>query len=212
MIKRSVVFREHAKDVQSACITHPFVMGIADGTLDPSVFSRWVIQDWKYLLTYMKVLDQVADLAPTSEATDRWRELARFTRDEELSLHRGFAARFGISKEDMDRAMNGPVTASYTKYLEETSKISYGHGLASVIPCGVGYVSIAKTLSTGPLPDDSRYADWIRTYADPTFAEAVAWMEMELDIVEGDDSELAELYLRGAQYEYSFWNQLWTGW
>ena len=61
MIKRSVVFREHAKDVQSACITHPFVMGIADGTLPPSVFSRWVIQDWKYLLTYMKVLERIAD-------------------------------------------------------------------------------------------------------------------------------------------------------
>jgi thiaminase (transcriptional activator TenA) len=210
--RRSVLFREHAKDVQNACMTHPFVMGVADGTLPPSVFSRWIIQDWKYLLTYMKVLERIADLAPTSEASDRWRDLARFTRDEELALHRGFAARFGISKQDLDEAIDAPSTTAYTNFLQERSKKSYGHGLASLVPCGVGYVSIAGKLATGPLPEDSRYADWIRTYADPTFAEAVGWMEKELDMADGNDTELADIYLQGAQHEYSFWQQLWNGW
>ena len=36
---------EASKDVWDAQVAHPFVRGIADGTLDPAVFERWVRQD-----------------------------------------------------------------------------------------------------------------------------------------------------------------------
>lgn len=186
--------------------------GIADGSLPPEVFARWVVQDWRYLLTYVHVLEQVAASAPGAAAKARWGELATFTRHEELALHRAYAARFDLSEADLDDAPDAPATAAYTGFLRQSAQRSYGHGVASLVPCGVGYVTLAAELAAGPLPADPRYADWIHTYADPAFAEAVAWMEAELDGIDGDDVALAETYAAGAAHELAFWDQLWRGW
>lgn len=186
--------------------------GIADGSLPTDVFARWVVQDWCYLLTYVEVLEALAACAPTTAAWAKWAELATFTRDEELALHRAYAARFDLSERDLDGAEHAPATRAYTDFLRASAARSYGHGVASVVPCGVGYVTLAADLAAGPLPVEARYADWIQTYADPVFAESVAWMEAELSGAEGDEEALAATYRQGAEHELAFWDQLWRGW
>ncbi|MFT5358621.1 MAG: thiaminase/transcriptional activator TenA [Polyangiales bacterium] len=212
VVDRAARLRESAAPLRAACRAHPFVRGIADGSLPPEVFARWVVQDWRYLLTYVEVLEQVAATAPSAAAGERWAELATFTRNEELALHRAYAARFDLTEADLDGAADAPATAAYTGFLRAQAQRSYGHGVASLVPCGVGYVTLATELAAGPPPAEPRYADWIHTYADPAFAEAVAWMEAELDGALGDDASLAATYLAGAEHELAFWDQLWQGW
>ena len=209
---RAERMRLAAAPLRAACRTHPFVLGIADGSLSPDVFCRWVVQDWRYLLTYVEVLERLAQCAPSAEAGQRWQELATFTANEELALHRTYAARFGLTDEALDGAEDAPATVAYTGFLRDRAAHSYGMGVASLVPCGVGYVTLAAELAKGPMPQDDRYADWIRTYADPAFADAVAWMESELDAAEGDEEALFSTYQEGAQHEFAFWDQLWTGW
>lgn len=212
VVSRAARLRASAAPLRAACRAHPFVNGIADGSLPTEVFARWVVQDWRYLQTYVEVLDQVAATAPNSEAKERWTEMAMFTRSEELALHRTYAARFGLTQAHLDGAPDAPATAAYTGFLREQAHRSYGHGVASLVPCGVGYVTLATELAAEPLPTELRYADWIRTYADPAFAEAVTWMESELDSVLGDEAALAATYRAGAEHELAFWDQLWRGW
>ena len=207
----AVRLRALAAGHRAACRAHPFVRGIEDGSLPPDTFARWVIQDWRYLQTYVEVLEKVADSAPTRGARARWRETAALTRDEELDLHRSFAARFGLDAAALDAAPTWPATAAYTDFLRTQAQTSYALGVASLVPCGVGYVSLAQDLSRGPAPADDRYAEWISTYADPAFAEAVAWMEAELDGVVGDVVDIERVYRQGAQHELAFWDQLWHG-
>lgn len=209
---RAARLRQDAAPLRAACRAHPFVRGIGDGTLPPEVFVRWVVQDWRYLLTYVEVLQQVASAAPTAGATARWAELAAFTRDEELALHRAYAARFNLTEAELDNAPDAPATTAYTAFLRDRAAQSYGHGVASVVPCGVGYVTLAAELAAGPLPAEPRYADWIHTYADPVFAQTVAWMEAELNAAEGDEDAFAATYRAGAEHELAFWEQLWRGW
>lgn len=204
--------RAEASPLRAACRTHPFVTGIADGSLPPQVFCRWVVQDWRYLLTYVEVLECLAKRAPSADAAQGWKALATFTATEELALHRVYAARFGLSEKVLDEAEDAPATVAYTGFLRECVAHSYGVGVASLVPCGVGYVTLAAELAKGPMPKDDRYADWIRAYADPAFADAVAWMESALDAAEGDEDALFSTYQEGAQHEFAFWDQLWTGW
>ncbi|MFT4628389.1 MAG: thiaminase/transcriptional activator TenA [Myxococcota bacterium] len=201
---RAARLREAAAPLRAACRAHPFVLGIGDGSLPPETFARWVVQDWLYLQTYADVLDRAAELAG-----GRWAELATLTRDEELRLHRTFAARFGLSAADLDGATPWPATVAYTGFLR-THADSYPTLVASLVPCGVGYVELAQGLAVQP-PADPRYADWVAMYADPVFAEAVAWMEAELDAVHADDAALAAVYAAGAAHELAFWEQLWRG-
>ena len=209
---RSAKLREGASSLRKACRNHPFVTGIADGSLPTEIFSRWVIQDWRYLLTYIEILEGLASLAPKQESAIYWLDLAVFTRTKELALHRAYAKRFDITKKELDEATDAPATIAYTQFLRQQVQHSYGMGVASLLPCGVGYVTLAADLAKGPMPQDVRYVDWIHTYADPSFAEAVAWMEAELDTVEGDEGELFSTYQQGAEHELAFWDQLWKGW
>lgn len=210
--RRSARLRDEAAPLRAACLSHPFVVGLGDGSLPPAVFARWVVQDWRYLLTYVEVLETLASGAPTPAAQDRWRALAALTRDEELALHRAFAARFALTEADLDTATDAPATAAYTGFLRQAVARSYGHGVAAIVPCGVGYVSLAAALAEGPAPADARYADWITTYNDPAFAEAVVWMERELDACPGEHGAFDATYAEGARHELAFWDQLWRGW
>lgn len=207
---RAARLRAATAELRAACRSHPFVRGLADGSLPPAVFARWIVQDWRYLQTYVEVLEAVADAAPTPAARQRWRETAALTRDEELDLHRAFAERFGLGAEDLDDAPDWPATAAYTAFLRTSAARSYACGVAALVPCGVGYVTLAQALAAGPPPADPRYVDWIRTYADPVFAEAVDWMESELDAAGGGD-EVDATYLEGARHELAFWEGLWRG-
>jgi len=209
--RRSQRLRRLAAGQRAACLAHPFVQGIADGSLPAAVFARWVVQDWHYLQGYLVVLESLARSAPSAAARLRWQETAALTRDEELDLHRSFARRFGISAADLAAARVWPGTRAYTDFQVSQAERSYGRGVAALVPCGVGYVVLAQALAAGPAPADGRYADWICMYADPVFAQAVAWMETELDALQEEDAALEEVYREGAAQELRFWEQLWQG-
>ncbi|HAN32830.1 MAG TPA: transcriptional regulator [Myxococcales bacterium] len=204
--------RAQTQQLRRDCRNHPFVRGIEDGSLPAEVFCRWVVQDWRYLLTYVQVLESLAELAPLPGPAQRWRSLAEFTRSDELALHRAYAVRFGLTDGDLDGATDAPATRAYTQFLCDQAERSYGFGVAALVPCGVGYVTLAADLSKGALPPEPRYADWIVTYADPDFAQAVQWMERQLDELDEDDEELLMIYRKGAEHELAFWQQLWAGW
>jgi len=209
--RRSQRLRQQAAPQRAACLAHPFVRGIASGTLPAAVFARWVVQDWHYLQGYLQVLGSLARSAPSADARQRWEQMAVLTRDEELDLHRSFAQRFDISSAELAGAAVWPGTRAYTAFQVEQASHSYPRGVAALVPCGVGYVTLAHALATEPAPADDRYADWIRMYTDPAFAQAVNWMETELDAADEDDPVLEAVYAQGASWELRFWEQLWQG-
>ena len=209
--RRSQRLRHQAAAQRAACRVHPFVRGIASGALPPAVFVRWVVQDWHYLQGYLEVLGALSRSAPGADARRRWQQMAVLTRDEELDLHRSFAKRFDISPAQLAGAAVWPGTRAYTAFQVDQASRSYGRGVAALVPCGVGYVSLARALAAEPAPADDRYADWIRMYCDPAFAQAVDWMETELDEVDEDEAVLTAVYSEAASWELRFWEQLWQG-
>ncbi len=208
MSERAARLRRAATGLYAACLRHPFVRGIGDGSLPPGVFTRWVVQDWAYLVAYIEVMQGLSERAPTLEARRRWGDLAALSRDEELQLHRAFAARFDLDPAELE-APPWQQTVAYTDFLMASVATGYGVGVAAVVPCGVDYVDVAEKLARAGLPDEPRYADWVTGYTAPAFVDAVAWMEAELDAVEGDEAELEAAYLAGAAHELAFWDQLW---
>ena len=43
------------EDIWNRYLTHPFVLGISDGSLDKEKFKHYMIQDYLYLIDYAKV-------------------------------------------------------------------------------------------------------------------------------------------------------------
>ena len=94
--------RNKANDIWQAQHCHPFVRGIADGTLSLERFKFWVRQDYVFLIDYARLLALAVARSPDLPTMTRFAKLVTATLDTEMSLHRAYAAEFGISSEELE--------------------------------------------------------------------------------------------------------------
>lgn len=144
-------------DLRAAMEGDPFLVGLAEGTLDAEVFVRYLAQDTHYLDGYAAVLDRLARHAPDPAEQTFWAACAQACLTTETALHRRWAA--------------GPApapaaaTRTYLEHLRAAAGQGYAQGVAAVLPCFWVYADLGARLD----PAGNRYADWIITYADPAF-------------------------------------------
>jgi len=55
-----------ARPIWDAQVEHPFVQGIANGSLDEQIFKRWILQDYLYLKEFARVFAWAAAKARPS--------------------------------------------------------------------------------------------------------------------------------------------------
>jgi thiaminase (transcriptional activator TenA) len=206
-----------AQPLWDAQLRHPFVEGIGDGTLEEERFRRWVLQDYGYLKEFARIFAWAVAKADRLESMGWYAKVLDLTLNSEMELHRSYAARFGISPEELEAEPMWPTTRAYTDFLVRTAADGdMADLLAALLPCAWGYVVIGRALAEGSPPDDQRYADWIAQYASEEFAEAGTWLRAELDRVAGSADQEKRDRLRGifvlsSRYELRFWNMCWEG-
>jgi len=213
----SALLRDAALPLWEEQLRHPFVRGIADGSLPESTFRNWVVQDWLYLIDFARVLAYGAAKADRLQSMAWFASVLDLTLNAEMRLHREYAARFDIDEAGLAAAEAWPTTRAYTDFLVRTA----AHGsieelLAALLPCAWGYVHVGQALAREPRPADARYADWIEQYASDEFADAAAWLRDELDrlVPSADDPRiprLRELFVVSSRYELDFWEMCWRG-
>ena len=82
-------------DLTTAALTHPFVRGIADGSLPEELFAGYVAQDAFFLEAFARGYALGVARSPDRAGLDAFADLLQGVR-EELRLHAGYAARWGI--------------------------------------------------------------------------------------------------------------------
>lgn len=198
-------------------LDHPFVRGIADGSLSEDVFKRWVLQDYRYLMEYAKVLAWAAAKTDTLNSMAWYARALDLTLNTEMDLHRHYAARFQITSEELEAEPMWPTNRAYTDFLVRTAREGDMLDLlAALLPCAWGYVYIGRALAALQPPDDPRYADWIQQYADEEFLEALEWLKGELNrlakgIGEEKQDRIREIFLASVHHEGRFWDMCWLG-
>jgi thiaminase/transcriptional activator TenA len=129
-------------------LAHPTVRGIANGNLERARFRAWLVQDYLFLLDYVRLFALAAARAADTDTLGRLVDLAHATFHQELSLHRAYAAEFGLGEADLDRAEKSPTCAAYTDFLLRTAATAeFAEVLAALLPCMWGYAELG-----GPWP------------------------------------------------------------
>ena len=208
---------EAARPIWEAQLTHPFVRGIGDGTLDEEKFKHWLRQDYRYLEEFARVFAWATAKADRLESMSWYARVLDLTLNSEMDLHRRYAERFGISRDELERELMWPTTRAYTDFLVRTAADGdLSELLAALLPCAWGYAYIGQGLAAGELPAEARYAEWVDQYASEEFAAAAAWLRGELDRLGGaaapaKRTRLTELFLISSRYEWQFWEMCWQG-
>jgi thiaminase/transcriptional activator TenA len=208
---------ESVKPIWDAQLEHPFVKGLGDGSLEVDRFKRWVLQDYLYLKEFARIFAWAVTKTERLETMGWYAKVLDLTLNTEMSLHRKYAERFGISADELETQEMWPTTRAYTDFLVRVSADGdVADLLAALLPCAWGYVYVASELARGKAPDDQRYAEWIEQYASDEFAEAAEWLKAELNkTTQGATAEkkrrLNDIFVLSSRYEWQFWEMCWHG-
>lgn len=187
----------------------PFVRGVADGTLPPDVFARYLAQDALYLAAYSRAMQTIADRLPAGP--DR-ALFARFASDgvaaeramqERWKAESGAAPIPAVPTEACRRSMDHVLRASVEAPLPVA--------LAAVLPCFAVYAEVGARLAadSAALGAAHPYRGWIDEYAGPAFALDAQAAAAVCDAAARSDPELREsmsaAYRTGVVAERDFW-------
>ena len=196
---------------------HPFVSGIAHGTLEKDKFQFYMIQDHKYLMQYAKVF-AIGVLKSQSEKDMRlFSDFIASTLNTENAVHQFYLKELGISQEMIDATPMCLNNDSYTNYM---IAVAMKEGMAelavAVLSCFWSYKLIGDHMLTVPGSlEHPFYGRWASTYVSDTFRNG---NQMMIDIVdrltEGYTEEqiqnLEHILINCSKYEYQFWDMAWT--
>lgn len=132
----------------------------------------------------------------------------------ELPLHVGYCAGWGLDEATMAAEPEAAETVNYTRYV-----LDIGHSgdaldlLAALMPCVAGYAEIGLGLLHGPQTrlDDNPYASWIRNYGDEGYLNgvnaAIALLETLWQQRGGESrfAELSAIFTTATRLEANFW-------
>ncbi|MDQ0229414.1 thiaminase II [Metabacillus malikii] len=204
---------EHVRPIWHENHRHPFVQGIGSGTLDKEKFRFYMIQDYLYLIEYAKVFAIGVLKARDLSTMGKFAKLLDSTINEEMSLHRQYAARFGISHEELETAKPSPTTLAYTHYMLHVSQNgTLAETVAAVLPCAWSYWEIGKALNTiEGASEHEFYGEWIQMYASEEFGTLAKWcIDLMDELAEGKSEtelhDLEEIFLNTTRFEYMFWD------
>ncbi|MGK9147625.1 bifunctional hydroxymethylpyrimidine kinase/phosphomethylpyrimidine kinase [Plantibacter flavus] len=147
----------------------PFVVALADGTLDPARFAWYLQQDAIYLRAYSRVLARASALAPTPDEQVFWAKGAASSIEAEMELHRTWLSTYAVA--GMDVAPSSTTTAYLDHLHASTVTGDYGTVVAALLPCYWIYQDLGERL-VGSSHAGHPFAAWLDTYADPSFAVA----------------------------------------
>jgi len=198
-------------DLAAAAAAHPFVRGLGDGTLAREQFQRYVAQDAYFLESFARAYALGLARCPDREGIWAFFELLAGVQDE-LRLHAGYAARWGVVPAATVPGPVGPgsptpseATLNYTDFLLATAATAgVGELCAAMAPCMRLYAHLGQALAPSGDRDDNPYAEWVRTYADPAFEALALRLEGLLDRYALDGPTVRAAYRRAMALELAF--------
>ena len=205
--------REECDSLWQASFEHPFVKGIADGTLPVDVFRFYVMQDAYYLSHFAKVQAIGASKAKDLETTQRFAVHSAHTCNAELALHESFMELLEVTDEEWAVFEPSPTAYAYVSHMYRSSEGDLADVLASILPCYWLYYEIGERLKNAK-PNYPIYNRWIETYGSEEFGALVNEQISRMNLLaeelpEARRRELKSHFRKSSYYEWNFWDQAW---
>ena len=210
--------REAARPIWEAQFRHPFLQALGDGSLPAEVFEFYIRQDARYLDEFARCYAYAVTRSADHEAIAWFGNGILHVLQVEQALHQTYAARFGVTVEEMKRTPMAPTTYAYTRHMLHVSATgSLAALLAAILPCAWVYAEVGRhftRLLGGAPPVGHPYADWLNAYASPEFEAVGGWLRGRLEaaaagLPERELAELEAIFLTSSRYEFMFWDQAW---
>nr|MDD6335186.1 thiaminase II [bacterium] len=205
-----------AAPIWEACLHHPFVTGIGDGSLAVEKFRHFMLQDYLYLFDYARVFALGVVKAQDHELMRTFARNVEAILGGEMNIHRAYMERLGITEEQVLSTKPALDNLSYTHYM---LSVAYAGGpmdiVAAILACSWSYAEIGQALAALPgAAGHPFYGEWIRGYASDEYAATNQALIELMDKLAADVTpeqlvRLTEIFVTCSRYELGFWDMAW---
>lgn len=202
-----------------ASFEHPFILALADGTLDADRFRFYQMQDARYLEAFADTASLISTRCVNPSDKLWFVDAARMALVVEGELHAGYGEKLGYGADDIAAIELTPNCRGYQNHMISVAQRgTLVEAVGALAPCPWLYIELGQHLMRelgGAVSDEHPYADWLRMYADPGFNDYMMNMLERLERFAGQADEASrvraiEAFVVSARYEYMFWDQAWT--
>ena len=165
-------------------VRHPFVRGLADGSLPEAAFRHYLAQDYLFLIHFARAHGLAVYKSSTLEDMRAASAAISAIVDVEMGLHVSYCADWGLSENDMQAVPEDPACMAYTRFVLETGMAGDILDLhAALSPCTVGYGVIGQALADDPKTRraGNPYSSWIDMYSGSEYLDQVRSAVLQLD-------------------------------
>nr|WP_314482252.1 TenA family protein [uncultured Pseudomonas sp.] len=201
--------RRQSEATWCAATGHRFVTQLCDGTLPDPIMIDYLIQDHRFLDSFLMLLGAAIASADTFEARLQLGRFAGMISSEENTYFlRAFQA-LDVSPAERDEPMDTVPTAAFKAIMREAAATrSYTAALAVLNVAEGLYLDWALQAPT-PLPPRFVHAEWITLHDNPAFQAFVAFLQAELDRVGPQHAAVAQdFHQRTVALELAFFDAI----
>lgn len=193
-------------DLALACLNHPFVQGIGDGSLPQPTFAYYVGQDAFFLEAFARAYSVAGAKVGDWQGFQAFHQLADGVL-QELMLHQEYAQSWAV---DLQAVTPSSATRQYTDFLLATAW-SQEVGLTAVAmsPCMRLYAYLGESLAAAYPGHQHRYSSWINTYSSPEFAALLQQIEQLVERYSQPSELVASTYRYAMACERNFFDAAW---
>lgn len=205
----SQTLRRQNEATWSTAVGHRFVTELCNGSVADPVMVRYLVQDHRFLDSFLTLLGAAIATADTFEARLRFGRFAgMISSDENTYFLRAFQA-LDVSPQQRAEPKDTVPTAGFKAILREAAATrSYAAALA-VLNVAEGLYLDWALKAPKPMPDNFVHAEWITLHDNAAFQDFVAFLQAELDRVGPQEPALAsDFYQRTVALELAFFDAI----
>lgn len=200
--------RQGSEPTWSRAVRHRFVRELHEGTITDEVMAGYLIQDHRFLDSFLVLLGAGVSSANTFAARLRLSQfVGEVAGDENTYFLRSFDA-LGVSEQARAAIPDTPATTGFLRLFREAADTrDYAAILAVLLVTEWLYLDWA-TGTQGARPENFVHAEWIGLHEGTDFDGFVAFLRSELDAAGPGSAERAkEFFDRAVQLELDFFDQ-----
>ena len=194
----------------AAMAGHPFVLGLAHGTLPAAALQAWVQQDRVFVVQERRVVAALRAHGLPSRLDSLLADL-----DRSLVLESDAFTQTATEHRFAPDAAPWPICLGYTSYLRCAAYDGVLEGLTALYAAERGYLDTWTAVAERS-PGDSAYHAWIQNWSGEEFRAFVSTLGHDLDELAGAPSpaltgRLGVVFTDAARFELAFWEMCWSG-
>jgi thiaminase/transcriptional activator TenA len=203
--------RQQAEPAWSEATGHRFTRELADGILADTVMRRYLVQDYSFLDSFVRLVASAIVKAPSlADRIPLGRFLGAVSSEEKSYFHRAFDA-LGVPEVDRIRpTLRAPTRAFHQMMADAIAANGYEETLAPLVVFEWLYNAWAAAIADGQ-PESFVHEEWISIHANPGFDAFVAWLRGQLDrdgprLTTRRQQRIAEVFCHAVRLEKAFFD------